>query len=84
MLENLLQTKQSDFVIECGWSAIKEIRCEMTKRWVSLVGKKTKKNQRKNTSKLSVSHFLVCKSGRPNILVILNNWHSYTWLYFKS
>lgn len=43
MLENLLQPKQSDFVIECGGSAVKEIRSEMRKGWVSLVGEKQTK-----------------------------------------
>lgn len=77
MLENLWKPKQSGFVVDFGWSAIKEITSEMRKEWVSLVGKKNKKTRQKptpqktkpnkNAEKLSISYFLVCKAARPNI-----------------
>lgn len=45
LLENLLQPKQSDFVIEFGWCAVKDIRSEMRKGCLSLVEKKPLKNK---------------------------------------
>lgn len=49
LLENLLQPKQSDFVIELCWCAVKDIRSEMKKGCLSLVDKK--KQQPKNQTK---------------------------------
>lgn len=42
MLENMLQLKQSDLVVEFGWSAVKEIGSELEKGGCLWWGKKKK------------------------------------------